>query len=251
MDNEQIKKYLANELSPPERNAFEQEMENDPFLMEAIEGLTMSNSSWTMPELNQKESALYSDINAQLNKKETGKIVAMPFFRYAAAASIIGILALVSWRLFLAPKAIDEQAVYAAYFHPLTHPDGIIRGAQSQTDEAAAIQAYESEDYFAAIKYYEKLVSNNPVNVKNNLFLGVSLLATNQPKKAIEVLSKFTASEEYHADIEWYLALAYLKNKDLQQAQIIFTALAKEDSYYQTQSVEILNKLDGKLASAK
>ena len=60
MDNEQIKKYLANELSPPERNAFEQEMEKRSILMEAIEGLTMSNPSWTMPELNQKESALYS-----------------------------------------------------------------------------------------------------------------------------------------------------------------------------------------------
>ena len=58
MDNEQIKKYLANELSPQERNAFEQEMESDPFLMEAIDGLTMSNPSWSMPDLNLKEIAL-------------------------------------------------------------------------------------------------------------------------------------------------------------------------------------------------
>jgi hypothetical protein len=43
MDNEQIKKYLTNKLTAQERNAFEQEMENDPFLMEAIEGLSMVN----------------------------------------------------------------------------------------------------------------------------------------------------------------------------------------------------------------
>lgn len=251
MDNEQIKKYLANELSPQERNAFEQEMESDPFLMEAIDGLTMSNPSWSMPDLNLKEIALNAGIDAQLNKPKKGKILAMPFFRYAAAACIVGVLALVSWRLFLAPKALDEQAIYAAYFHPLTHPDGVVRGAQSKSDEATAIQAYENEDYFEAIKYYEKLVSNNSTNVKNNLFLGVSYLATNQPKKAIDVFSKITNSEEYHTDIEWYLALAYLKNKDLQQAQAIFTMLAKEESYYQKQTLEILTKIDGKLATTK
>lgn len=251
MDSEQIKKYLANELSPQERNAFEQEMESDPFLLEAIDGLTLSNPSWSMPDLNLKEIELNAGIDAQLNKPKKGKILAMPFFRYAAAACIVGVLALVSWRLFLAPKALDEQTIYAAYFHPLTHPDGVVRGAQSKSDEMTAIQAYENEDYFSAIKYYEKLVNNNPINVKNNLFLGVSYLATNQPKKAIEVLSKIADSEEYHADIVWYLALSYLKNKDLQQAQSAFASLAKEENYYQAQSVEILNKLDGKIASTK
>jgi hypothetical protein len=47
------------------------------------------------------------------------------------------------------------------------------------------------------------------------------------------------------------LALAYLKNKDLQQAQAIFTMLAKEESYYQKQTLEILTKMDGKLATTK
>lgn len=39
MTNVQLKKYLKNELSSLERNKFEQEIENDIFLKEGIEGL--------------------------------------------------------------------------------------------------------------------------------------------------------------------------------------------------------------------
>ena len=55
MDNEQIKKYLTNKLTAKERNAFEQEMENDPFLMEAIEGLSMVNGQWSMDAIDKAE----------------------------------------------------------------------------------------------------------------------------------------------------------------------------------------------------
>jgi predicted Zn-dependent protease len=124
-----------------------------------------------------------------------------------------------------------------------------VRGENGLTAESQAIQAYEKEDYFEAVNAYQKLVSNNPDNVKNNLFLGISFLGTNQPKKAIEVLSKLTQSEAFHFDIKWYLALAYIKNKELQQAQLLLTNLAEQENYYKNDAQEILDKLDGKIAS--
>ena len=54
MNNELLKKYLAKELSSKERNAFEQEIENDPFLTEAIEGLTLQQQDWNQGQLQQK-----------------------------------------------------------------------------------------------------------------------------------------------------------------------------------------------------
>lgn len=249
MDNELIKKYLANELSPQERNAFEQEMENDPFLMESIDGWSMHQEALTMSDLNTLENKLNTKIDSKITQPGKGKVISLNFFRYAAAACIIGVLGLVSWRLVFVQKNMDEQAIYASYFKPLTNPDATVRGENDSTEASQAIQAYEKEDYFEAIKYYEKLVANNPDNVKNNLFLGISFLATNQPKKAIDVLNKITASEQFHFDIQWYLALAYLKNKEIQQAQTTLTNLTKEENYYQKEAQEILDKLDGKIAS--
>lgn len=248
MKNDLIKKYLADKLSPEERNAFEQEMENDPFLMEAIEGLSMVNGQWSMEDLYNKENELGTIIEAKLEPKQKGKIISLSFFRYAAAACVLGIIGLFSYKLFFVSKTINEQAIYAAYFKPLTHPDATVRGENDSNDEAKAIEAYEKEDYFEAVNAYQKLVANNPDNVKNNLFLGISYLGSNQPKKAIDILSKIKEDKQFQYDVQWYLALAHIKNKEVSQAESILQVLENEQNYYQQKAKEILEKLDGKVA---
>lgn len=249
MNNESLKKYLANELTPEERNAFELEMENDPFLTEAVEGLTIQQSNWDKAQINQLEKNIHTKIEQKITPHKGGKTISISFFRYAAAAGVIGILALVSWRLFITTKSLNEETIYASYFRPLTHPDGTVRGENNDTNDAsAAVQAYEKEDYFAAVKYYEKLLKNDSANVKNNLFLGISYLATNQSQKAIEILSKLNSSNDFQYDIQWYLGLAYLKNKNIPKAQNILQQLIKENNYYKKSSAEILEKLGDKTA---
>lgn len=248
MNNELVKKYLANQLSPEERNAFEQEMENDPFLMESIEGLSVVNGQWSIDAVEKVEQEINHKIELKVNEQKKAKVISMSFFRYAAAACVIGIICFTSYNLFFVTKQLDEQAIYASYFKPLTNPDATVRGENGATEESIAVQAYEKEDYFEAVNAYQKLVANNPDNVKNNLFLGISFLGTNQPKKAIDVLNKITNSEEFHFDIQWYLALAYIKNKELQNAQTTLSNLTKEENYYQKEAQEILDKLDGKVA---
>lgn len=248
MDNETIKKYLANELSPTERNAFEQEMENDDFLKESVEGFEMANSQWSNDSIHHIESALNNKIDEKVKENKNGKIVFLNFIKLAAAACFIGIISFTVYRSFFSNNNIDEQQIYASYFKPLTNADAVVRGENDNSDEMKAVQAYEKEDYFEAVNYYQKLVANNPDNVKNNLFLGISFLGTNQPKKAIDVLNNITTSTEFHYDIYWYLALAYIKNKELQNALTTLTFLTKEENFYQKEAKEITEKLDGKVA---
>lgn len=246
MSNELIKKYLANELSNDERYAFELEMENDPFLKDAVDGFEVTNESWTTKKLDALEENLHTQIDKKVIETESSKkVFFMQFIRYAAAACIVGIVAFATWRFaFQKTASIDEQAIYAANFKPLTNPDGIVRGENDSTLESKAANAYEKEDYFGAVNYYEKLVAANPSNAKNNLFLAISFMATNQHKKAIDLLSKMTSSDEFHFDIEWYLALAYLKNKDIQNASVHFQNLSKENNYYQPQAKSIFEKIN-------
>lgn len=251
MDNDLIKKYLANELSSAERHAFEIEMENDPFLMEAIEGLSMQHNTWAPTHLSELEEQLKAQFPAPKLTTSTKHYAIKSFFKYAAAACVIGILALVSWRLFITSKQLNEQEIYAAYFHPLTNTEGIVRGENKADIESAAVQAYENEDYYGAVKHYEQLVRSNPENVKYKLYFGISLLASNQTPKAIEVLSTINTTEAFNYDVQWYLALAYLRNKDIQHAQPLFSSLTKENNYYQKQALEITQKLEGKLASVR
>lgn len=249
MNNDLIKKYLADELSSQERNAFEQQMENDPFLKESVEGLLLQKEHWQIHQLEKLEHELMPLQNTEsITIVKHSKNRSFRFFKFAAAASIIGVIVFVGWQHFFVAKNINTANVYADYFKPLTHPDATVRGENMEKEETKAIQAYESEDYFAAVNYYKKLVENHPANVKDNLFYGISLLATNQPEKAIDVLSNIQTSVEYHYDIQWYLALAYLKNKQIQETKKSLNELTKEDNFYQNQANEILNKLNGAIA---
>ena len=248
MKNENLKKYLTDKLSSDESNSFENELENDPFLKESLEGLQMQQDTWNANELQKLEQELNSAIDNKITPAEKQTTTLYSFFKYAAAACIIGIIAWLGGRHFFSSTEINTDAIYAAYYKPLTNPDATIRGENIASDETKAIQAYEKEDYFAAVNYYQKLVTEHPANVKDNLFYGISLLSTNQPEKAIDILDNIQTSVEFHFDIQWYLALAYIKNKQIQDAQICLKELTKEDNYYQTQAQEILNKLNGAVA---
>lgn len=94
MKKEELKKYLEQTLSDKERNALEQEMQDNPFLNEATEGL----EAW-----HQQGSANFDTLNNELDKSidnkiaskniEIKKVARMPIFRIMAiAAGIIGIL---------------------------------------------------------------------------------------------------------------------------------------------------------------
>ena len=109
MNNELIKKYLADELSPIERNAFEQEMENDPFLKEAVEGLAMLSKKMPKQQLHELEEKLKDNIDTTIRASSQRKRFTNVFFKYAAAACLIGVLGLLSYNLFFIEKTINEQ----------------------------------------------------------------------------------------------------------------------------------------------
>ncbi|MDX9883454.1 MAG: hypothetical protein RBS73_15440 [Prolixibacteraceae bacterium] len=50
---EQIRRYVQNEMSGPERNAFEREMQKDPFLAEAVDGLLSFSAKEIFADVDQ------------------------------------------------------------------------------------------------------------------------------------------------------------------------------------------------------
>ncbi|MCB0511057.1 MAG: hypothetical protein KDC72_00770, partial [Bacteroidetes bacterium] len=72
--------------------------------------------------------------------------------------------------------------------------------------------------------------------------------ANYQATDAIQILSENDFSNsQYKQDRNWYLALAYLKNKDLKNAKPLFEQLSGFDNYYQNSSKKLLKSLEGKV----
>lgn len=249
MKDDLVLKYVHNELSPEERYAFELEMENDPFLMESVEGLQQFAATHTISQLQQVQHDLFTSINQKTTTKKASIKKINPFLLWAFAACFIGLIVTVSWHFILQGNTPNTDQLFAAYYQPLTHPDGTVRGEDNKHSEKDAIALYEKEDYFEAANLYQKLVNNNPENIKNRLFLGISYLSSNQTEKAIVVLSGIQQATEYQQDIQWYLALAYIKNKNVTAAIPLLHALSESPNYYQPKAKELVEKFDGKMAS--
>ncbi|HMU97312.1 MAG TPA: tetratricopeptide repeat protein [Chitinophagales bacterium] len=253
MKKEELKKYLEQTLSDKERNALEQEMQDNPFLNEATEGL----EAWTQ-QGNADFDALENELNKNIDDKidsknlEIKKVVRMPIFRIiAVAAGIIGILFLTV--TYLHQQRMETEALFEANFKVLTQIDGAVRGEDAEiesnmNEEKKAVYYYERENYKEAIVHYEKALQSQPDNNQMQLYLAVAYLANYQATDAIQILSENDFSNsQYKQDRNWYLALAYLKNKDLKNAKPLFEQLSAFDNYYQNSSKKLLKSLEGKV----
>ncbi len=244
MNNIEIKKYLNSIGLKEPSEGLNTSTGDINTLKESIEGLAsfLQDNRNTDIDLLEKDLQLLIDRETKRNLKERG-ILFFERIRYSTAACILGLCSCICNFLFKKYQ-LNTDKIYSTCFIPLTHPEGTIRGENKNTEESAAIRAYEREDYYAAIKYYEKAIDNNPGNPKNHLFLGISLLATHQQQKAIVILKNTPPSERFYFDIQWYLALAYVKDKAIDDARTILFKLTSQENYYQYGAMVILEKLN-------
>ena len=101
-----IERYLNGSMTPQEMHELEKAALTDPLLADAIDGYSNANKAATARHLN--------EIAALLNKQETGEAVVIPmatvkynWWRWAAAAGIMGILGFSAWLLM---HSGDQQA---------------------------------------------------------------------------------------------------------------------------------------------
>ena len=96
----EINKYLSGEMSPEERNSFEREMQKDPFLADAVEGL----SAITPAEAESDLAALKGRIHTEDRRNR------FLFYRVAAIALVlIGVSSILLLRQLNQPDLLSES----------------------------------------------------------------------------------------------------------------------------------------------
>jgi len=117
----------------------------------------------------------------------------------------------------------------------------------SEEDDSPLSQGmifYKTEKYLEAIKQYDNHLSRHPDDSEVQLFKAVAYLfkgdldvAIAQLKQLVEIDDSFINSHS-----NWYLSLAYLKNKQPSKAKVLLNQL-KEDNYYAQQAQKLLEQL--------
>ncbi|MBR9920357.1 MAG: tetratricopeptide repeat protein [Bacteroidetes bacterium] len=246
---ELIEKHLAGTLSETEENAFRRMLESEPGLANEVklhqrldqvlagdrihafrEKLKQTDRAWKKPEEAKKMYIRRKPKRSQL----------------AIAATIVLLLA-ASLYLLLKPGSDGTDSLYAANFAPyemVLNQRGAADESPRKQLEAQAVSAYENQQFDQAAQAFASLQEIAPNEDPFQFYYCLSVLASGQPDKAIpglELLSE-DSNSLFQEQSRWYLALAYLKNGQLEQAKSSLAQI-ETGAYRSAEAARLLRKL--------
>ncbi|MBK8923335.1 MAG: hypothetical protein IPM81_17795 [Saprospirales bacterium] len=251
-----VRKYLANQLPPEEKAAFEQRLAADPaFAAAAAETATVFKALVAAGdrELEEKLMALSKELN-QMNasaltpNRTSVNIRAMTSYSRIiyAAAVLVGLLVIVLplWLMNrpdgAAPDAPED--IYAANFTIPPAPE-----ARSEESSAAKWrQAFAQGDYKTSVAQLEGLLADTTFTGRSeaSLYLGIAQLALDNPGAALQALRQVNSDSFDWESAQWYSALALLKSNRIEEAKQVFRRIAGQNAHpHHNEAKKILSEL--------
>ncbi|RMG75930.1 MAG: hypothetical protein D6722_00215 [Bacteroidetes bacterium] len=164
----------------------------------------------------------------------SAKVVSMAWLRRPAvwaAAAVVLLLAVFSLIRFTG-QAVEPEALYAAHFQPYPNTVVVIPRDQGTLSDplAQAMDAYQRADYPTAIAMLDTL-SGAAERPDLQFYRSLSLLATGRTAEAIPAFEALVEAptHAFSRESRWYLALAFLRNAQVDQARPLLRDLAAQD----------------------
>ena len=238
-DNDEIlMKYLDGEMDQPEKESFESQLQKDAGLKEKLERLEVAIASIRQYGTAEKVKGIHCEMMQEFSSvRKQGKVVSMQkFVRYSLAAAASIIIILVGINLFASSQLSSEKLYKEAF---VDYDASAVRGNENQTDIA---RYYQNHNYNSVI---EKAGSQS-ISQKDSLLIGLSYLKTNKLSAAINWLKSISAQSTVSQDAQFYLAMAYLKNKNYNEAAKLIEQIHSDPNhvYHNQFSEEYINKVE-------
>lgn len=229
--------YLANELSPEEKENFEQQLSNDQELADSFDifkdlNSHLKNKFGNENELIDFKKNLKSISKAHFKTKKS-KVVSFKPWQYAIAASVALLFGLFFFQN-INPNFEDYNNPENAYFTERGNANENLKLAQD---------AFNAKNYKEAISYFETILTENK-SPEVQYFYAVSLLENNQFQKAeTNLIALKSGTSIYKNKAIWYLALSKLKQKEYESCKNILLTIPEDfEDYEQVQ--QLLNELN-------
>ena len=214
-----IDRYFENSLSPKEQKLFNDLLQNN---LEFMKEFQFQKDLKKIISLKQQEDLKSTLVEIESRSQKNSKLMLVPK-KWLVAASFLILTSLGIWGLQNTYFPSNE-AIYADYFEPSRNTiQPIVRGENLNTIEYRAFVAYESQNYHKAINLFNSVESPDAVYIR--FYKGISYLAIDKPQEAIELLKPISKQnkldgkeKDFNKKAQWYLALAYIKINDEQNA---------------------------------
>ena len=240
MEEESIERYIRGEMTAEERVAFENSLENNPELAEALtlqKDLMQGIRQHFDEHLKAKFQALDDEAKiSSSDRKETHRL-----WKWAASAAVG--LTLVGVFYFMHSENRNKR-LYATYYEDFPN---IVERTQrdSQSELQDAFIYFQNKQWAQAAEAFQTLRNENPDIYYPGFYLALSLLNLDQPEEALPLLQATAAStdDRFSTPAKWYLALTFLKMDDETRA-IQRLKEIPDGSPYATDARALLEQLD-------
>lgn len=240
-DIDLIEQYLRGELAAKEAGDVRRRLAEDKAFAELYEDLRYIEKGLQHAELS-RALGVIQEAEAAASGAEPGR-TALGWRLWLPIAASATLLVVAAW--FFLTKATEPEELFAEYFEVYPNVEAPIYRDSSASDSLPtkdlAFRRYADDDFEGAIELFESIAAPDE---GTRFYLGMSYLANNNPQQAAaiwEPLSK--EAEDYTTQIQWYLALAWLKLDEVEKAKEVLGALAQSGTAYEERSKAILKAL--------
>ncbi|MBA5630400.1 tetratricopeptide repeat protein [Moheibacter lacus] len=229
-----IVKNFENSLTEEERVIFQNLLATDAEFKKEFEFRLQLKKAITLNEREKLREKL-----VQIEKNNTPR--KMRFIWYAAASVV---LFLGFYWAFLNQNHSTEQ-LYQEYYEE--YPNIIhstVRSGNTENDlKNQAFMAYDNREFEKSSVLFESLYKKNKEEYAL-FYQANSLLSENHTEEAVKIWESNAWTEKFADKVTWYLALAKLKQKDVESAKRLLQENLKSNRFKIQETKELLGKLD-------
>ncbi|MEL6672233.1 MAG: hypothetical protein AAFR61_08565 [Bacteroidota bacterium] len=229
--------YLRKQLPPEEMAAFEQELQENPSLKEAL--------SLHLQALIAVRQAGFREETTQGLADPSPVVKPLNWRRWAVAASVAGLVGLGAW-WWVNRATPDPQALFAQYYYqPEASLD--VRGTQvgEDTTYTDLLSLYEQAAFTPFLSQIHEIPKDSLTLATHSWFQllgGISHLEMQQPDSALHYFSR---AHQHPYQQQWYTAMTYLQQTKLPEAKNLLRAMVADDQHpYQPQASALLKALE-------
>jgi tetratricopeptide (TPR) repeat protein len=247
LQEDEIKRYLAEKSPQEELRRVENHLLDCPFCNDALEGMEGYYSFETDKDLVQLHAALREKVSAAKTEEVTKVVTLQTRSRLLtlnriAAAVLLLLLPAAAWFYINnnSPTRIPEFGT-----------NEVVRsGGEEEGENAAAqfkvISLYEAEQYEAALAAAQAMLAVNLEDVKITYYAGLSAYKAGEYKLAADYFMTVRLnSDTYYEEATWMEAHSYVGAKDTLNAILLLDGIAeKEDGYYYKDAVALRERLN-------
>lgn len=237
-----IDRHLRGELSADEIRDVDRRLAEDKAFAELHEDLRHIEKGLQLAELSRALGVIQQAEEAAKGNG-TGRTI-LGWRLWLPIAASVSLIVVAAW--FFLTKATKPEELFAQYFEVYPNVEAPIYRDSSVADSLPAkdlaFRHYAEEDFEGAIALFESIAEPDE---GTRFYLGMSYLAKGDAGKAIEVFQNLRSEAvDYKTQIDWFLALAFIKNDDAQNAAALLKELAASGTAYEERSRAILKALN-------